>query len=352
MKLNYNWRGNVVKAVYMKKPGEVSLIEIDKPIAKEGEVLIKIHRVGLCGTDLQSYRGIAALTKFPLIPGHELSGEIISCGAAVPSGLFCTGDRVTVKPYFNCGHCYPCKIGRINCCENSQTLGVQLQKGALCEYIAVPYQNIIKCNALDYDEIALIEPLSVGMHLVSRVNVKEGEYVLVFGCGVIGAGAISAAYFKKAKVILADIAEEKFETARQMGAVACIDPQTENLRDRIEEITGGEGVSVVLECIGVASTMEESINIVNYAGRVGYVGYSKKNLHADATMIVKKELTIVGSRNALSDEFNSVKKNMEKHELDYKRLISATYKPEQANSAFHTWDLQSSDYIKIQIDFE
>lgn len=336
----------------MKKPGEVSLISIDKPTVCKGEVLLKIHRVGLCGTDLQSYRGIAALTNFPLIPGHELSGQVVSYDTNVPSELFDIGDRVTVKPYFNCGHCYPCMINRINCCENSQTMGVQLKNGALCEYVAVPYQNIIKCNSLDYDEIALIEPLSVGMHLVSRANVTAGEYVLVFGCGVIGSGAISAAYFRGAKVILADIAGEKFDTARQMGAIACINPQTEDLQEQINEITGGAGVSVVLECIGLSSTMEEAINIVNYAGRVGYVGYSKKNLNADATQIVKKELTIVGSRNAVINEFISVRNNIKKHELDYKKLVSATYKPEQVGEAFRDWDLHPNNFIKIQIAFD
>jgi len=335
----------------MKEPGSVSLIDIHAPEVKEDDVLIRIHNVGLCGTDLQSYRGVAALTNFPLVPGHELGGEVVSCGGNVPAGLFAEGSRVTVKPYFNCGHCYPCGIGRINCCENSRTMGVQMQEGALCEYIAVPYGNVMQCGDLSYEEIALIEPLSVGAHLVTRAQVSEGEYVLVFGCGVIGSGAISAAYFRGAKVIVADIAREKFETAKAMGAIACIDPQTQNLQEEISRITNGAGVSVALEAIGNASTMADAIHAVNFAGRVGYVGYCKKPLEIDATLIVKKELTIVGSRNATIEEFESVKKNITTGKLDFKRLVSAAYAPEDAAEAFAAWDTAPGNFVKIQIKF-
>lgn len=341
-----------MRAVYMKEPGSVSVINIPQPEVKNEDVLIRIHRVGLCGTDLQSYRGVAALTNFPLVPGHELGGEVVSCGKNVPTNMFTPGDHVTVKPYFNCGHCYPCEIGRINCCENSHTMGVQMQEGALCDYISVPYGNVMKCGDLSYDEIALIEPLSVGAHLVTRVNISEGEYVLVFGCGVIGSGAISAAYFRGAKAIAVDIASEKFETAMAMGAVACINPQEQDLQGEINKITNGAGVSVALEAIGVPDTMAEAINIVNFAGRVGYVGYCKKPLELNATLIVKKELTIVGSRNSTIEEFERVKDNISKNKLDFKRLISATYTPTDTAKAFAQWDATPSNFVKIQISFE
>lgn len=341
-----------MRAVYMQEPHNVSMIEMPPPRPGTGDVLIRIHRVGLCGTDLQSYRGVAALTNFPLVPGHELGGEVVSCGEAVPKDLFPAGSRVTVKPYFNCGHCYPCRIHRINCCENSRTMGVQMQEGALCDYIAVPYQNVLDCGDLSYEEIALIEPLSVGAHLISRANIAAGEYVLVFGCGVIGSGAISAAYFRGAKVIVADIADEKKETAMAMGAEAFINPQKQDIKKEIDRITDGAGVVAALECIGVASAMEQAIDAVNFAGRVGYVGYSKKPLEADATLIVKKELTIVGSRNALIDEFIRVKENISRGKLDFRRLVSAVYPPDKASEAFAQWDQHPGDFVKIQIDFE
>lgn len=341
-----------MRAVYMKEPGDVSLIEQAKPEVRSGDVLIRIHRVGLCGTDLQSYKGVAALTNFPIVPGHELGGEVVRWGQDVPEGMFTVGDRVTVKPYFNCGHCYPCGIGRINCCENSRTMGVQMQEGALCDYVSVPYGNVMKCGNLSYEEIALIEPLAVGAHLTSRTNIQPGEYVVVFGCGVIGSGAISAAYFKGAKVIVVDIASEKFETAMAMGAIACINPQTQDLRTEIDRITEGAGVSVALEAIGVASTMADAINIVNYAGRVGYVGYCKKPLEVNATLIVKKELTIVGSRNSTIEEFQRVKENIATGRLDFKRLISATYAPQDAAKAFADWQATPGNFVKIQISFE
>lgn len=341
-----------MRAVYMKEPGNVALIDIAKPQPQSGDVMIRVHRVGLCGTDLQSYRGVAALTNFPLVPGHELGGEVISWGDAVPQNLFTKGERVTVKPYFNCAHCYPCSIHRINCCENSRTMGVQMQDGALCDYIAVPYQNVLACGNLDYDEIALIEPLSVGAHLVSRANIADGEYVLIFGCGVIGSGAISAAYFRGAKVIVADIADEKKDTAMAMGAFAFVNPKKQDLKAEISRLTGGAGVVAALECIGIADTMAQAIEAVNFAGRVGYVGYSKKPLEANATLIVQKELTVVGSRNALIDEFVCVKDNIATGRLDFKRLVSATYTPDRAAEAFSEWDRHPGNFVKIQISFE
>ena len=338
-----------MKAVYMEAPGNVSVIDIPEPNMEDSDICIRVRRVGLCGTDLQSYRGTAALTQFPLVPGHELGGEIVSIGKDVPTNMFAEGDHVTVKPYFNCGHCYPCSINRINCCENSRTLGVQIPQGALCEYIVVPYKNVLKCGGLSFEESALIEPLSVGAHLVHRTNVQPEEYVLVFGCGVIGAGVISAAYFRGAKVIAVDIASEKFEIAKAMGATACINPEEQNLKEEISELTGGAGVSVVLEAIGLSSTMADAIAVVNFAGRVGYVGYSKKKLEANATLIVKKELTITGSRNALISEFKFVRENITAKKLDFKRLISAVYPIDDAPKAFSDWDAMPGNFMKIQI---
>lgn len=341
-----------MKAVLMSEPWNVSLIDLPAPKVNPEDVLIRIHKVGLCGTDLQSYRGLAALTKFPLIPGHELGGEVVSCGDAVPAEMFAPGNHVTVKPYFNCGQCYPCSIGRINCCENSRTMGVQIQEGCLCNFIAVPYENVLKCGELPYEEIALIEPLSVGAHLVSRAKVAPGEHVLVFGCGVIGSGAIAASYFRGAHVIAVDIASEKFKAAKAMGAEACINPQTQNLQEEILRITKGSGVSVALEAIGLPETMASAIHVVNFAGRVGYVGYSKKALEANATLIVKKELTIVGSRNALIEEFNDVMENISTHRLNFRQLISATYQVEHAPEAFAHWHAAPGNFTKIQINFE
>lgn len=336
----------------MSQPGEVSVVERPIPQVGKEDVLIRIHRVGLCGTDLQSFRGLAALTQFPLTPGHELGGEVVSCGEDVPAGTFAEGERVTVKPYFNCGHCYPCSIGRINCCENSRTLGVQIADGALSDYIAVNYRNVLSCADMSYDEIALIEPLCIGAHLVNRVNVQKDEYVLVFGCGMIGSGVISAAYFRGAKVIVADIAPEKFETAKAIGAIACIDPSKQDLQAEIQRITNGAGVSVAIEAIGIAETMAAAIEAVGFAGRVGFVGYSKRPLEANATLIVKKELTIFGSRNALMEEFEEVRGNLMAKRLDFKRLISATYPVSDALQAFTDWDKTPGQFVKIQISFD
>lgn len=339
-----------MRAVYMAGPGDVSTVEYPPCTAGKEDVLIRVHRVGLCGTDLQSYRGIAALTQFPLVPGHEVGGEVISCGKEVPAGMFFPGEHVTVRPYFHCGHCYPCRVGRINCCENSRTMGVQLSQGALRDMIAVPYQNVVHGGELSYEECAIIEPLAVGAHLVNRTQVTAGENVLVFGCGIIGTGVIAAACRKGARVILAEIAREKFAFAQSLGAV-CIDPQTQDLRTEVDRLTDGAGVSVALEAIGCAQTMESAIDLVNFAGRVGYVGYCKDQISLCASSIVKKELTIVGSRNALSQEFEEVRACLAAHRIS-NALVSGVYPVNETAKAFADWDAHPGNVMKIQISFD
>ena len=327
-----------MKAVYMREPWEVSTIELPEPIMKPDEILIRVQRVGLCGTDLHSYRGSMALTNYPLVPGHELSG-------------FVAGDGVTVKPYFNCGHCYPCRIGRIHCCENSRTMGVQMREGAMCEFISVLWDHVFKCGDLTFEEIALIEPLAVGSHLTNRAGVAAGENVLVYGCGLIGLGAIAAAYVQGARVIAVDIADEKFETARAMGASACINSRTQDVRNEVERLTQGEGLAAVLEAVGLGETMAQAVELVNFAGRVGLIGYGSGDFPVDENLIVKKELTIVGARNATTDEFRTVIEQMTSRRLDFSKLVSAVYPPDKAKGAFSDWHEHPDRFVKIQIQF-
>lgn len=340
-----------MRAVYMREPWDVSTVELPKPVMKADEVLIRVQRVGLCGTDLHSYRGVMALTKYPVIPGHELSGSVADIGAEVPEGLFAEGDRVTVKPYFNCGHCYPCRIGRIHCCENSRTMGVQMREGAMCDFISVPWDHVFKCGGLSFEEIALVEPLAVGAHLSGRAEVRAGENVLVFGCGLIGLGAIAAAYFQGARIIAVDIADEKFETARAMGASVCINSRKQDLRRELAQAIQGEDLPVVLETVGLGETMAQAVELVSFAGRVGLIGYGSGDFPVDENLIVKKELSIVGARNAASSEFRTVIEQMSSRRLDYSKLVSAVYAPDEAKNAFSDWNEHPDRFVKIQIQF-
>ena len=340
-----------MKTVYMCGPRDVSTIEVPSPELRPGDILIRVQRVGLCGTDLHSYRGSMALTRYPVIPGHEMGGYVLAVGAEVPEGLFAEGDRVTVKPYFNCGACYPCRIGRINCCKNSRTMGVQMREGAMSDYVSVPYDHVFKCGDLSYEEIALIEPLAVGAHLANRAGIAAGENVLVYGCGLIGLGAIAAAYFAGANVIAVDIADEKFETAAAMGAKACINSRKQDLEREVERLTNGVGLAAVLEAVGLGETMAQAVELVNFAGRVGLIGYGKGDFPVDENKIVQKELDIIGARNAVTEEFLAVIENMTSRKLDFSKLVSAVYPAEKAKDAFEDWDKNPDRFVKIQIQF-
>lgn len=340
-----------MKSVFMDAPRSVSVRERPLPTPGGEDVLIKVHAVGLCGTDLHSYRGLGDLAIFPLVPGHELGGEVARVGSAVPAGLFSPGQAVTVKPYFNCGACYPCRIGRVNCCKNSKTMGVQKPEGALSEYVAVPYRNVIPCDGLSYPLIALIEPLCIGEHLVSRTQVQSGESVLVLGCGMIGLGAIAACRKRGAAVIAADVADNKLALAKSVGASFTVNTQTENLGERLRACFG-EPVKVAIEAIGLPATMLQAVQAVDYGGRVGFVGYGSGELKLNSNEMIRKELTVACSRNALRDDFFHVRDNMLSGGLPYETLISAAYPADRAAEAFADWDAAPDRFTKIQIGFD
>ncbi|MEO6453599.1 MAG: alcohol dehydrogenase catalytic domain-containing protein, partial [Ginsengibacter sp.] len=204
-----------MKSVVIDEPGKVRLNEISEPQIKNDDVLLEIQYIGLCGSDLSTFRGLSPLVTFPRIPGHEVSGIIINKGTAVP-GTFGIGDKVTVNPYTSCGVCPACRSGRRNTCEFNQTLGVQ-RDGALSKYFAVPYTKVLKSDILAAQEFSLVEPLSVGYHAANRGQVTEIDTVLVIGCGMIGIGAIVASVRKGATVVAIDLDDKKLELVKLFG---------------------------------------------------------------------------------------------------------------------------------------
>ena len=205
-----------MRAVQIVKPYKVKIIEVPEIEISSTDVLIKVKALGLCGSDLKTYLGLNPMVSYPRIPGHEIGGEIVQTGSQVPE-RFKPGLRITVSPYTACGKCSACRIGRVNCCQDNQTMGIQ-RDGAAKEYISVPFHKVFIANNLSFEQIACIEPLSIGWHATNRAEVQKDEIVLVFGCGVVGLGAIIASNYKKAKVIAVDIDDEKLKKAEKLGA--------------------------------------------------------------------------------------------------------------------------------------
>jgi len=195
-----------MKAIQIPEPGVARLIELPQPTAGPGEVLLRVKRAGYCGTDLSTYRGVNPLVSYPRVPGHEIGGTIEALGEGVHD--WAVGQNVLVFPYTECGQCAACQAGRLNCCKNNQTLGVQ-REGAMSEWVALPADKLLAADGLAQRELALVEPLTVGAHAAARGDVASGDTVVVFGCGAIGLGAIASAAFRGARVIAVDIDDRK-----------------------------------------------------------------------------------------------------------------------------------------------
>ncbi len=327
-----------MKAIEIQAPGNVAVVDVEKPTAKSGEVLLKLDYVGFCGSDLNTYRGGNAMVTFPRIPGHEIGATIVELGSDVPSQLK-VGQTVTVNPYTNCGHCASCRRGRVNACENNETLGVQ-RNGAMQEFISLPWQKIIPCGSVSVRDAALIEPMSVGFHAVDRGRVTDTDTVMVIGCGMVGLGAVVRAVMRGATVIAADLDDEKLAIARQLGATYTYNTATEwNLPTP----------DVVIEAVGAAPTYQLAVNRVAFTGRIVCIGYAKADISLTTSLFVKKELDIMGSRNANPSDFEAVIKYLTNSGAPVEKFISRIIEPQQSAEALKTWAEASGKVFRILV---
>lgn len=336
-----------MKAIQITGLREMEVIEIDKPQMADDEVLIRLHYVGFCGSDLNTYLGRNTMAKMPVIPGHEVGGVIEATGKNVPDTLK-AGMPVTVNPYTNCGKCASCRNGRVNACKDNQTLGVQ-RDGIMCEYAVLPWQKVITAGNLDPRTCALIEPMSVGFHAVSRAEVTDTDVVMVIGCGMVGMGAIVRSALRGATVIAADIDDKKLAIAREMGATHTINTRTEDVHARLTDITHGFGPDVIIEAVGSTPTYQMAIDEIGFTGRVVCIGYAKSEIAFQTKFFVQKELDIRGSRNAMPSDFRAVIHYLERGTCPVDRLISNEVEPEQAKEAMESWTEHPGDVFRILV---
>jgi threonine dehydrogenase-like Zn-dependent dehydrogenase len=339
-----------MKAFTITEPGRTLLADHPAPKPGAGEVLLQVCTVGLCGSDLNAFRGLNPMVRYPRVPGHELGAVIVDRGADVPSE-WAVGGEVTASPYTSCGTCAACRQGRPNCCRHNQTLGVQ-RDGALTEYIVTPWQKLHRSATLSLRELALVEPLTVGFHAVDRGRVAERDTVLVFGCGAIGLGAIAGAAYRRARVIAVDIDDTKLELARTCGAALTINSQAESLHARLQALTDGEGPEVIIEAVGLPQTFRAAVEEAGFAGRVVYIGYAKKPVEYETKDFVMKELDILGSRNATPKDFLSVIQMLEGGQFPVAAVISRTVPLVEAGAALKAWSENPAGFTKIQVSLE
>jgi threonine dehydrogenase-like Zn-dependent dehydrogenase len=292
-----------MKALFLTQVGKSEVFEIDKPIPKSGEVLLKVEMVGFCGGDLNGFKGLFELQEYPNVLGHEVGGTIEALGSQVPES-FKLGNKVTVYPYLNCGKCISCRKGRRNACQDNKTMGVR-RPGAMTRYIAIHWQDLFTSEKLSLKELALVEPLTVGFHAAARGRVSSQDRVAVIGCGIVGMGAIASAVNRGAEVIAIDIDDSKMEIAKKIGVAHTINTSKEDLHEALMRITDGDGPDVIIEAVGNAMTYRAAVDEVAYTGRVVCIGYAKSAVEFNTGIFVRKEIEILGSRNC-TDEFPEV----------------------------------------------
>ncbi len=337
-----------MKALQITEPKKTALVDIPEPSAGAAEVLLRIRFIGMCGSDLSTYLGKNALAGFPRIPGHEISATILACGSDVPATLE-PGMDVTVLPYTNCGRCTSCLRGRPNACRHNQTLGVQ-RDGALTEYIAVPWQKIIPPEGLSAEELVFVEPLTVGFHAVDRARVTDSDTVLVFGCGMIGLGAIVRAGLRGATVIATDIDDEKLANAIAFGATHTINSRVASLHESLAELTTGNGPDVVVEAVGNPATYRAAVEEVAFSGRIACIGYASEDAPLPTRLFVQKELDVRGSRNATVMDFRSVVRFLGKRSVPLERVVSRRIGIGDAGQALADWAENPARFVKILVD--
>ncbi|MFN2745852.1 MULTISPECIES: zinc-binding alcohol dehydrogenase family protein [Bacillus] len=308
-----------MKQIVCEKPYRLKMAEAKAPEPEKGEALLKIKRIGICGTDFHAYCGRQPFFSYPRVLGHELSGEIVSVDD--PCGVLQPGDRAAVIPYLECGACAACRMGRPNCCVNLKVLGVHTD-GGMQEYMKIPADHLMKTEDLTYSEAAVIECLSIGAHAVARADVQNGESVLVIGAGPIGLSVMKFAKLKGAKVIAMDVRKERLAFSKMWADADETVLAGESAADAIKRMTEGDFPSAVFDATGHSVSMNQAYQYAAHGGRIIYVGLVNDHLSLFDPECHKRELDVLFSRNALKSDFESVIEAIGKGVVDAKRFVT------------------------------
>lgn len=337
-----------MKYIVCEKPHKFKLKEKPMPVRKDGEVLLKVRKIGVCGTDIHAFGGTQPYFEYPRILGHELAAEYIEGNAKD----FKPGDKVTFIPYFHCGECVACRNGLTNCCTKITVFGVHID-GGMAEYITIPEQYLLQGHGLDYDQLALVEPLAIAAHGIRRAAVKANDTVLVMGAGPIGIGLIQFAKIAGAKVIAMDINEYRLRFCKEeLNADATINPANEDVTARLMEITNGDMPTVVIDATGNRNVMNSAFNYIAHGGRFVLVGLQKGELSFSHPDFHKRESTLMSSRNATKDDFLYVMECLKNGKIDPKKYITHRAPFTEMITEFEKWIDPKNNVIKALIELD
>ena len=335
-----------MKTVVITEPGKIEIRETAMPKTEKGEALLKVLYCGICGADVASFTGNQPFTTYPRIPGHEFSAVIVEIPAN-DSGLK-AGDIVTANPYFNCGKCYSCRRGFVNCCTDNQTMGVQ-RDGSFSEFIAMPVERIYHGKGLSAKQLALIEPFSISQHAVSRAAIKPADKVLVVGAGPIGLFALLAAKQKCDRIAVADLLDSRLALAKEYGADMVINTKNQSLAEAAKAFTAGDGFDVCIEACGLPETFLACIENAAFAANIILIGNGKRETSFNHSVLLKKELNIFGSRNSFKSDFQSLIELVAAGKADVLKMVSGVYEMDYAADAFNALSHNDGTLAKILI---
>jgi 2-desacetyl-2-hydroxyethyl bacteriochlorophyllide A dehydrogenase len=327
-----------------RQPGELEYLQADEPVAAEGMALLKVKRIGVCGTDLHAYEGTQPFFNYPRVLGHELALEVEEAKG------FKKGDRVTIIPYFGCGKCIACRNGKPNCCVQINVFGVHID-GGMKEYISVPLSAVLPGNGLEFDELALVEPLAIGAHGIWRAGVQQGEYVLIIGAGPIGLGLMEFARIAGGNVIALDINKQRLEFCSGMlGVPHVINASTEDVMLRLKEITNNDMPTVVIDATGNRKAINNAFQYMSHGGRYVLVGLQREEIVVSHPEFHKRESTLMSSRNATKEDFEKVMKAMREKKVNPATYITHRVGFKDVKDNFTNWLNPEFGVIKAMIE--
>ncbi|GAB3659411.1 zinc-binding alcohol dehydrogenase family protein [Echinicola sediminis] len=334
-----------MKVLTCSEPGVFEYGEDSRPALEPGKAIIKIKRIGICGTDLHAYEGTQPFFNYPRVLGHELSGELVEVDGAEG---YQPGDLVTIIPYFNCGECVACKAGKPNCCAKISVFGVH-EDGGMKEFISVPSSALVKQEGLTLEQLALAEPLAIGAHGVRRAGVNPGEFVIVMGAGPIGLGVMEFARIVGGKVIAMDINEDRLQFCREVLGVDHTVNAKGDYKAEIEKITGGSFAESVIDATGSSIAIHNGFELMAHGGRYVLVGLQKGPIEFSHPEFHKRESTLMSSRNATREDFDNVLKALKDKKVKAESYITHQVDFDQIKDDFESWLDPANKVIKAMV---
>lgn len=338
-----------MKALLCNKPGELNFVDVKKPELEKDHALIRIRRIGICGTDLHAFEGTQPYFSYPRILGHELAGEIVDIDG---TDAFVKGELVTFIPYINCQECATCRAGFTNCCERIRVFGVHVD-GGMQEYVTIPVRLLLKVNTLSLDEIALVEPLAIAAHGVSRGRVAPNEHVLVIGAGPIGVGLIQFAQLAGAHVTVMDVSNSRLKYCRDVLKVEhVINPTEKDYMERLSLITGSAMFHVVFDATGNINALNNGFTYMGYTARYVLVGLQLKEIHFSHPEFHKREGNLMSSRNATRSDFEKVLSAISNKHIHPMSMISHSVDFSSVPRDFASWLDPKNNVLKVVVKLD